>query len=147
MATKEEINYAVELFHKNRPQNIFKEMGEKDKGILAVLDYLSTHDGEVKSKDISESMHISSARMAVLLKTMEKKGLIVKSNSVQDRRATIVSLSQKGKEHILFFERQFKEATGQIIDEFGMEKLISLFEDFGKIRTIMRSTMKGVKEK
>ncbi len=146
MATKEDIDLVLKLFHENRPQHAFDEMKRGDSGILAVLKFLHFSPGEVRSKDISNSMHISSARMAVILKNMEKKNLITKSTSTTDARSTIITLTETGQKTAEYFQSQIINAIECIVDEFGIEHLYEMFRDMNRIKEIMEESIKEITE-
>ena len=58
-------------------------------GERAILAFLEQKN-EVNAGDISSFLNVSTARIAVLLKNLEKKDLIKKSSSQTDKRKTIV---------------------------------------------------------
>lgn len=66
-------------------------------GERAILAFLEQKK-EVSAGDIANFLNVSTARIAVLLKNLEKKGLIKKTTSQTDKRKTIVHLTQKGEE-------------------------------------------------
>ncbi len=137
MATNDEIRIACELFHKSRPQKSFEKIDRSEMGIFATLKFLLDAENEVNSKDISSSLGISSARMAVLLKKLESKNLIVKTTSKSDARAVAVSLSDKGRAIAEKNHAQMLSSIGKIVDEFGLEELQILFKKLEKIKEIM----------
>ncbi len=137
MARKEEVFYALELFHKNRPRQIFEKMNKSDVGVFAVIKYLHESEEEVTSADICKFLQISSARMAVLVKRLEKKGLIVKSNSSVDARSKVLKLSAAGKKFAEDLKSQIYGTMEKIVDEFGLDELEELFVKLEKLKAIM----------
>lgn len=146
MAKNEDVLFALELLHKNRPKKFFEKMMKTESGMYAVLKYLNDNRGDVKSKDISDYMNISSARMAVILKSMENKELIIKSNSNIDARLSNVMLSQKGILLADDMKRRMYLQASKIVDEFGVDNLIKLFDDINKVKMIMLDPMKDIME-
>ena len=65
-----------------------------ERAILALLE--QRH--ELSAGDISNFLSVSTARIAVLLKNLEKKDLIKRLTSQNDKRKTIVHLTKKGEE-------------------------------------------------
>lgn len=140
MAKKEDVLLAMELIHESRPKEIFNEFNKLNFGILAVMKYLQDAeevDKEVNSVDISKFLGISSARMTVLLKKLEKQGMVIKTNSKNDARAKIIQLSEEGRERATFYKEKAYKIAEKIVDEFGMEEFIKLMENLNKFKKIM----------
>lgn len=66
-------------------------------GEKAILVFLEQKK-EVSAGDISNFLNVSTARIAVVLKNLEKKDLIKKTTSQTDKRKTIVCLTKKGED-------------------------------------------------
>ncbi len=137
MAKKEDIYYVLELFHNNRPQKTFEELNKSEVGLFAVIKYLYEAKTEVTSAEICKNLKMSSARMAVLIKKLEGKGLVIKTNSTRDSRAKILKLSEKGISLANDLKEKMFEVMGKVIDEFGMAELEDFFEKMGRIKSIM----------
>ncbi|MFI3176628.1 MAG: MarR family winged helix-turn-helix transcriptional regulator [Eubacteriales bacterium] len=141
MATKEEIREGMRLFHENRPHHAFDEMREHESGTIAVLKFLSEQETNVKSKDISSALGISTARMAVLLKKMERKGFIIKTNSQVDGRITIVSLSEQGHRIMNTIHQQMECSIEKLVDQFGLDKIRDVFQCMNEFKGIIHEGM------
>ena len=79
-------------------------------GEASVL-YLIKENEEVIPSIISESLNISSARVAAALNSLDSKGLITREISGSDRRKIIVKLTPEGKEHA---EKQRRDNIEQV---------------------------------
>lgn len=97
---EQEVKKIIEDFKETYPKDFFKILDKNACGICFVLNYLSSHNEECYSKDICHESGLSSARVAVLLKKMEAKDLIRKSDSKDDGRFTIIRLTSNGKKEI-----------------------------------------------
>lgn len=146
MATKDEIHMIMDLLHKTRPSHTVEKLAEKDSGAFAVVKYLFEHQYPVRSKDISDSLNISTARMAVLLKKGEAKGLIEKSACPQDARVTLVNLTPQGLAFAEKVHRNHCHVVEDLIDEFGIDYLIRLLDDIGRFKAIMERNHKELEE-
>lgn len=142
MATNEEVNLVLDILFKNRPQKVFDKMEKFDHGIFAVVKYLYTTNGEVKSKDISDFLVISSARMAKLLQKLENKLLVEKYSSSSDARITLVKLTNEGRELAIKMEEYGKLLAQHIIDDFGIERLNNMFFELSEFKQIMMTVKK-----
>ncbi len=75
--------------------------------------------------------------MAVLIKRIEKKGLIVKINSDNDARVKVIKLSKKGVAFADELRARMYKTMGEIVDEFGLEELENLFSKLKRMRSII----------
>ncbi len=137
MAKPEEIEKALSLFETYKPSHCFEEMQKTDMGMFAVLKYLNEQEEPVKSKDISDDMRVSSARMAILLKKLEAKNLIKKSPSQKDKRITLVELTEQGFSIEQKIKNHVYQMVEHIVDEIGVEELEQTFINLQKMHLSM----------
>ncbi len=137
MAKKEDVFYALELFHNSRPQKMFDAVNKGEMGAFAVIKLLHDTDKELTSADICKILKISSARMAVLIKKLQAKGIVVKIASEADSRAKILKLTKKGTALANKLKANMFETMSKIVDEFGLEELESMFNKLHKLKLIL----------
>ncbi len=111
--TKEFINN-MNLIQRARPH---KSLNDSMQGENFVLQYLSHQSGSALPSEISNTMGISTARIAATLNSLEKKGYVTRRIDSNDRRRILVDLTEEGKKMAL-------EHRQHMIDE--MAKLLSL---------------------
>ncbi len=75
-----------------------KTIGSNLKGETFTLMYLQLKGAEVSPGELVNVMEISSARVAALLNSLEKKELISRKIDPADRRKIVVKLTEKGQE-------------------------------------------------
>jgi len=83
-----------DMFLKRPPA---KTMFELSKGEMGTMLYLVVENNHAVAGDISKRIRLTSGRMASVLKSLEKKGLITKKQCEKDKRQTIVSATKKGE--------------------------------------------------
>lgn len=137
----------MELFEKNKPEKTFAQISHVTMGMRAVVQLLHQKKEAITSKEISDAMNVSSARMTVLLQKMEGEGLIRKDNSPNDARSILVSLTEKGREKALEVERYHYEFIEEILTEYTLEDLELLFQQLEKIHGIFQKINKNNKNK
>lgn len=81
----------VDMLLKYRPSKLLSEGVQAN---LYVEMYLSDKDRTVT--ELSNLLNVSTARMAVLINSLEKDGKVVRVKSNEDKRITIVHLTEKG---------------------------------------------------
>ena len=137
MATQEQIHRIFQKMRESHPREFFHRMDETQAGIGAVLRLLYIEKKPVTAGKISDTLGISTARVAVLLRKMESKGLIIKEKNPLDARVTIVSLTDMGTEMIKEAWKEIQEQMGKIIDTVGEERLLEYIEINNEIRQIV----------
>ena len=88
------------------------------------------------SGKIAKELHGSTARMAVLLKKLEAKGLIIREPGVKDARTTVVRLSDQGWQKVEAVQHEVYQVLGTLIDEIGMERMLTFAETAKEIRSV-----------
>jgi DNA-binding MarR family transcriptional regulator len=84
----------MQMLHKSRPQ---KKIAESLQGEIFVLHYLFSRGDDVVPGEISNTMDISSARIAATLNSLESKGFLTREIDKNDRRRILVRLTPEGK--------------------------------------------------
>lgn len=80
------------------PRGPIKNLKALSQGEMAIMQYLNESQGTVMPTMISDYLHLSTARVANALKSLEKKRYIHRSHDMQDRRRVTVSLTPLGKQ-------------------------------------------------
>ncbi len=124
MATSGEIELVLAHLQKSNPEKLFKIINDGNAGIGAVLKCLYESPNAVTVGHISERMHVSPARVTVLLQKMSVRGWITKQGNANDARVVIVALSQQGKEKINEIKHQLYREIDAVIDRIGMTQMM-----------------------
>lgn len=103
-----------------RKNNRQHQINEFFQGEAFILQYVYQHKDGVFPNDISNSMSITTGRVAAALNSLEKKGFINREIYKNDRRQILVTLTQAGKE---MAENQRNES---------IQRIIKMFESLGE---------------
>lgn len=136
MSTREE---AQEMLHKLRAcrsKSVFGKIDESQKGIGFVLVYLQEANHEVIAGDLARELGVSTARIAALLRKMEKNGLIVRYRSAEDARQTVVQITQEGSAYVDKMKEQMLIKMELLIEKVGRKDL----EEFIRISHKIKET-------
>lgn len=139
MATIEQTELVLELLREAFPQRFVKTLRDGNAGIGAVLQLLDKTSATVTARTISEFLNISTARVSILLKKMEKKGFIKKEKDAHDARVTNVYLSVKGEEKARQIKSKLYKQVGMVIDKIGMERMTEFITICQEINETMNS--------
>jgi DNA-binding MarR family transcriptional regulator len=85
-----------EIIKQYKP-GMVEEMLKRFKGEGFILAFLSD-GGVLIPSDLSAEMGVSSARIAVVLRSLESKGLVTRATDESDHRRVLVSITDAGRE-------------------------------------------------
>lgn len=106
----------TELLFRHGPHKL---IGKNARGECFVLRCLARSKAPLLPSDLSEQSHASIARIAVVLNTLEKKGLISRAIDPTDRRRILVSLTNVGQEYVAVVRTQLREDMKHLLEELG----------------------------
>ena len=98
-----------------------KIVNDFTKGEIGVLRYLSNNK-EVNSKDLSEFLEVSTARVASILNSLENKKLIIRESDLDDKRKTLVNITDDGVKLTQEMKDEISKRIEYIIKEIGVEE-------------------------
>ena len=86
----------LEKMQSLRNANHQKSIDEALHGEIFVLHLISLQDAAIQPSDISSVINVSSARVAQILNSIERKGWITREIDTHDRRKILVRLTSEG---------------------------------------------------
>lgn len=142
MATPEQIQTIMTKIHQLGPRpEAFARIQSSAEGAKAVMICLFKHDHPMSSKQIGQLLHVSSARMAVVVRSLETKGLIEKQTDPRDRRSSLLTLTEKGREELHEAHQKIGEVTRRVIDQIGYDRIVDCLDTIEAISSVMREDM------
>ncbi|KEO76062.1 MarR family transcriptional regulator [Paenibacillus polymyxa] len=124
---------ATELFEyivKSRKPAL-EERGHFSRGEMGILICLNFNKDGVTSGHLSEYLSVSTGRVATALKSLEKKGLVVRRTDVNDKRKVIVFITDSGKQFMIDRHKEgitWTEKVLRKLDEQDAKELIRLIK-------------------
>ena len=106
----------TELLFRNGPQ---KQIGKHAQGECFVLRCLARSPKPLLPSDLIAMTQSSTARIAVVLNTLEKKGYITRAIDPADRRRVLVSLTSVGAEYVRSIRQQLRQRMQRLLAELG----------------------------
>ena len=97
------------------PHMRYANRGER--GVMRVLEFA----GPVAPSELADRTHLSSARVANVLRSLEEKGYVTRAHSDADRRRVTVSLTEAGHDQILREKREFEAQAASFLSQLGEE--------------------------
>ena len=134
MDTREEAKVLLGKIYSCRPKNLFGKIDESSRGLGFVLAYLCKAEHEVIAGELARELGVSTARIAALLKNMEKNGLIVRQRSSDDARQTVVKITRAGAEFAEELKEQLLSKIELLLEKVGKRDLEEFIRISYKIR-------------
>lgn len=102
-------------------------------GIYLVLKILSDAQAPLSAGDISTSLGVSTARTAVALNCLEKKGFVQKSKFHLDARKTMVELTTSGQIELENRKTDIFLLINQFLNKLDQNEKVCLFDILKKL--------------
>jgi MarR family transcriptional regulator, organic hydroperoxide resistance regulator len=99
----------------------FEEPTTFSRGEMGILIYLNFKTEGVTSGELSEYLSVSTGRVATALKSLEKKGLIVRSTDISDKRRVIVFITDAGRKTLMERHQEAIEKTAEMLQKLNIE--------------------------
>ncbi len=135
MVTREETLVIMQRIYDSRPTKFFKPLDETHAGINCMMKTLAKENSPLTAGQISEKMGVSTARVAVLLKKMSEKGIIVREGTPEDARKSLISLSDEGRRQAEQVKEELISIFQGVIERIGMEKAEQFIEISNAIKS------------
>ena len=105
---------------------IMTQMRRYSSGESFALHHLLRNDGFSYPSELLEEAGTSSARIAAILKSLEKKGLVIRDVDPDDRRKTVVTITEEGRQRTTdefkvmsgYFQEVFRRLGEEDTEEF-----------------------------
>lgn len=137
MSTRDDALEFLQRLSQCRAAAFFDDVDLPRKGTCFVLAYLEQSSGEVIAGDLAKELRVSTARIAALLKKMEKNGLITRHISPSDARRTVVKITPKGAAYAGQERERILSKGELLIEKVGRRDLDELIRIIWKIRAAL----------
>lgn len=113
---------AQELFdimnpQKHRPPH--EEMNKMMRGEMAVMRLLNEEKKSLTAGEISRKLNMTTARIAAILNSLERKELIVRSEDALDKRRVLVSITKAGTSFCSQRRSEVKAQMKRMLERMG----------------------------
>ena len=122
----------IQLMLQNR-DGAFSHLEKSNRGENVVIKFLDLQGEPTSPKQLAEALKLSSARIAVVLGSLEKKGQIIRHMDPNDRRRINVTLTACGKKAANAHKKEMRDKIIWIFNQMGEEdtkKFIELTATF-----------------
>ena len=119
------------------PRFLYSEIESTQRGFGFILSYLEQADREVNAGDLSKKLNVSTARIAALLKKMEKSGFITRRTSLEDARRTVVEITPAGITLVDKMREQTLSRIELLLEQVNREDLETYIRISHRIKEVM----------
>jgi len=131
---------ALEMLPRSAPQNIIREFS---KGEAFLLNFIYKQGGTARPGEMSEALGTSTARIAAAINNMERKGLVRRETDSNDRRRTLVHLTDAGNDFISSCRNHLLEHVKNVMRELGEKDTREFLRISAKIAEISKKHPAG----
>ena len=115
------------------PRIPMQEPQEFTRGEIGILVYLHFKGDSVTSGDLSESLSVSTGRVATALKSLEKKEFIIRRTDPSDKRRVNVLITEAGRKLVLDKHQHGIERMTKALQKLDEEEVIEFVRLVKKI--------------
>ena len=144
MTTKQIFDDICKLFFRIEHLNVFRSIAPnltiRENNVLILLYYYESEFGKTLTiKDISCFYQIKSSTAIQFVNSLEKHGYIIRMNDSNDKRVTLVTLTEYGKEVGKIISGRTHEMVQKILEKQEKEELGQAFQVIHKMINTIES--------
>ena len=144
MTTKQIFDDIIKLFLRIEHLNVFRSIAPnltiRENNVLVLLYYYESEFGKTLTiKDISCFYEIKSSTAIQFVNSLEKHGYIVRMNDPNDKRVTLVTLTDLGREVGEIITKKNNELVQKILETQEKEELEQAFQVIHKMINTIES--------
>ena len=137
MSTREDAEAFLTKLCSSMPRSFYSKLEATQRGFGFVLGYLERAEGEVVAGDLARKLNVSAARIAALLKKMEKNGFITRHTSSKDARQIIIEITPAGTAFVDNMREQTLIKVESLLNQVSKEDLETYIRISHQIREAM----------
>ncbi|WP_085830534.1 MarR family winged helix-turn-helix transcriptional regulator [Collinsella vaginalis] len=108
------------------------------RGLNLVLKVLATEGDQMSPGDLAQKCGLTDARIANILRVLEERGLVCRSQQVHDKRRVMVSLTEEGRAEVEGSIERMRAFTVGFLEELGLDDARELLRILTRTVEIMR---------
>lgn len=128
------VDHIKELLSTKMWQNVLLDCSKNELFVL----WLLFRQGEVNMTQIADYIEIPLNTATGIISRMEKRGLVIRERSEQDKRIVTVRMGEDGMTQIQTVMSEFMHYAGKIVDTFSPEEMDLFVRMLHKLTDIMR---------
>ncbi|MGG0719895.1 MarR family transcriptional regulator [Robertmurraya massiliosenegalensis] len=143
MTYKELANELFDTMKKIIHKPFQKKVEDITQGERRILGFLTLEGDGLTAGELSEKLHFSTPRIASVLKSLEKKGYIMRDRDPKDKRFVVVHITETGKSFVLEEHEKAMRMLEEILKNLGEKDTKELIRIMSRIVEITNKSEKG----
>ena len=119
------------------PRPPHEDISQTQRGEMAVLRLLATQRRQMLAGEISRSLSMTTSRIAAVLNSLERKGMIIRCADPGDRRRVVVRLTPSGEDFCLARRRDAERDFAHLLERLGEEDARQFVHLLGRVFAIL----------
>lgn len=119
-------------------QNILLNISKNEMLVLLLL----YRESDVNMSQIADYLSVPLNTATGIVDRMEKKNIVLRIRSVEDKRVVKIELSKFGREQLINILKMFMQYAKEVIDSLDTEEIILLNKLIEKVVAILKQTNK-----
>lgn len=115
-----------------------RRVQEVTQGEMAILGYLHMHDN-ITPSELSEEFDLTTARIANILNSLEKKKYLVRIHDSVDRRKVQVTITELGKTVAVQKKQEIEKDMSDLLKDLGEEDAVEYLRLMKKIAGLAKN--------
>ena len=130
----------LDTFDKINAENVFSKLRLSLKGENLMIAMLADVGGESTPGKLIEKLDFTAARLSAITKSLENKGLVKRIQNEQDKRSTIIALTQQGMANYMNLRQEIVKNALIIIEQLGERDVQEFLRIIGRLVNIANKT-------
>ena len=119
------------------PRPPHEDISQTQRGEMAVLRLLARERRQMLAGEISRSLSMTTSRIAAVLNSLERKGMIIRCADPGDRRRVVVRLTPSGEDFCLARRRDAERDFAHLLERLGEEDARQFVHLLGRVFAIL----------
>ena len=131
---------AQELLHAldaTGPRPPHEDISQTQRGEMAVLRLLARENRQLLAGEISRGLGMTTSRIAAVLNSLEKKGMITRCADPGDRRRVVVGLTARGEDFHLARRKEAERDFTHLLERLGEDDARQFVHLLGRVFAIL----------
>lgn len=133
-ALAQELLHALDAMGPRPPH---EDISQTQRGEMAVLRLLAEENRQLLAGEISRGLGMTTSRIAAVLNSLEKKGMITRLADPGDRRRVVVALTGRGEDFCRARRRDAERDFTHLLERLGEEDARQFVRLLGRVFAIL----------
>lgn len=125
---------------------IFWNLSEFLQGEMKVLTFIRHGEKDMLPGEIAAELNMTGGRIAGILRSLEKKGYIIRKTYDKDRRKVLVNITENGEAYVDKGTAALRRSIEELIRQMGNEETAALIMSLQKLTEAAKKWEKNSKE-